>query len=150
MLHSFLSRHSTWFEEYAVICPVPSFLGPGARRRFGHVELVCAEVAHMAGGEWPAEPLLSKVVETEPMTGKAHPVRKTIGRALLAHAFRPAPGATIAGRHVVVVDDVCASGETLLAAARALRSAGADEVAGLVLARASWHGPPSAKLAARR
>jgi competence protein ComFC len=60
----------------------------------------------------------------------------------LASALAIAPGATVAGRRVVLVDDVCASGETLLAVAKVLRSAGAEEVAGLVLARASWRCPP--------
>ncbi len=47
------------------------------------------------------------------------------------------PGA-VEGRRILLVDDVCASGYTLLTVARALRRAGADEVAALVLARASW------------
>ncbi len=29
LLYRFLARRATWFEEYAVICPVPQFMGPG-------------------------------------------------------------------------------------------------------------------------
>ena len=138
MLFTFLVRHATWFEEYGVICPVPSFLGAGARREFGHMELVGAELARLAQADWPVEPLLAKVSETEPMSSKPHPVRRRIGGTLLSKAFTTAPGTEVAGRRALVIDDVLVSGETLLAAARALRTAGAEEVGGLVLARASW------------
>jgi len=144
MLLNFLARHATWFEEYGVICPVPSFLGAGARREFGHMELLGAELARLAQAGWPVEPLLSKVSETEPMSSKPHPVRRRIGGDLLSKAFRPSPGTEIVGRRVLVIDDVLVSGETLLAAAGALRTAGAEEVGGLVLARASWRSSPGA------
>lgn len=142
LLHGFLARHANWLEEYAVICPVPSYVGPGARREFGHVELLCSELGSIAGLEWPVQKLVAKVAETEPMSAKTHSVRHRIGHGLLSGAFTVAPGAKVAGRRILLVDDVCASGETLLAVARVLRGAGADEVSGLVLARASWHGPP--------
>jgi predicted amidophosphoribosyltransferase len=133
-----LARHATWFEEYGVLCPVPSFLGPGARRSWGHVELVCAELGRLAGGEWPVEALVGKTLETEPMSARAHPVRCEIADRLLSRALALPDVAAVEGRRIVLVDDVCASGQTLLAVARALREGGAAEVAGLVLARAAW------------
>ena len=139
LVHTFLARHANWFEEFGVICPVPSFSGPGARRSWGHVELFCAEVGWLAGAEWPVEQLVSKVAETQPMSAKPQPVRRRIAREALAGALVVTRPEQVRGRRVVVVDDVCASGQTLLAVARALRQAGAAEVTGLVLARASWH-----------
>ncbi len=52
-------------------------------------------------------------------------------------AFGVVPGKEghVAGRRVVLVDDVMTSGATLFAAARALRAAGASHITGLVLAR---------------
>ena len=44
----------------------------------------------------------------------------------------------VAGRHVVVVDDVFTGGATLNEVARALREAGATRVDGLVVGRAVW------------
>jgi len=130
-----LERHATWFEEFGVICPVPSFIGQGARRPWGHTELVCAEMGRLAGAEWPVESLVSKVAETEPMSAKARPVRRAIATTGLATAFSVPQPAAAEGRHILIVDDVCASGWTLLTVSRALRDAGAEEVAALVLAR---------------
>jgi predicted amidophosphoribosyltransferase len=142
LIHRFLVSHANWFDEYGVICPVPSFVGAGARRSWGHVELFCAEVGWRAGAEWPVEQLVVKGVETETMSAKPHPVRRRIAKDVLPAAFVAPCIDDVKGRRVVIVDDVCASGGTLLAVAGALRKAGAAEVAGLVLARASWHSVP--------
>jgi predicted amidophosphoribosyltransferase len=138
LLHGFLTRHATWFEEYGVICPVPQFMGPGARRPWGHVALVCSEVSRLAAGGWPVEDLVSKVFETDVMSTKRRPSRRELAARCLRRSFVVTDAAAVQGRRVVLVDDVCASGYTLLTVARALRRAGADEVAALVLARARW------------
>jgi predicted amidophosphoribosyltransferase len=138
LLYRFLARHPTWFEEYAVICPVPQFLGPGARRPWAHVDLVCAEVSHLGGGAWPAESLVTKVFETDVMSTKRRPARLDLASRSLRRAFVVTDAGAVEGRRILLVDDVCASGFTLLTVARALRRAGADEVAALVLAQARW------------
>jgi predicted amidophosphoribosyltransferase len=142
LLHAFLARHSTWFEEVGVLCPVPTFLGAGARRNWGHVELICAELSRVAGAEWPVEHLVVKSGETAPMCGRSHGSRRRVAGDDLPHALRVQSRGDVAGRRILLVDDVCASGETLLAVAGVLRGAGAAEVSGLVLARASWRPPP--------
>ena len=138
LLYAFLTRHATWFEEYAVICPVPQFMGPGARRPWGHVGLVCAEVSRLAGGGWPVEDLVAKVFETDVMSTKPGSGRRELARKCLRRAFIVSDARAVVGRRILLVDDVCASGYTLLTVARALRRAGADEVTALVLARARW------------
>ncbi len=138
LLYGFLTRHATWFEEYGVICPVPQYMGPGARRPWGHVALVCSEVSRLAAGGWPVEDLVSKVFETDVMSTKRHPSRRELAARSLRNAFVVTDAAAVQGRRILVVDDVCASGCTLLTVARTLRRAGADEVAALVLARARW------------
>jgi predicted amidophosphoribosyltransferase len=135
LLHGFLQQHATWFEEYAAICPVPSFIGLGARRPWGHTELVCTEGARLTGADWPVESLVTKVAETEPMSAKARPARREIARTGLVTAFTVPQPTAAQGRRILLVDDVCASGWTLLTVSRALLDAGAEEVAALVLAR---------------
>lgn len=44
----------------------------------------------------------------------------------------------LAGRRVLVYDDVLTTGETMNTVARVLRGAGAVEVSGVVLARQTW------------
>jgi predicted amidophosphoribosyltransferase len=137
LLRDFLLRHGPWFEEFEVICPVPSFPGPGRRRDWGHIELVCDEMQALDDGQWPVERLVAKSAETRSMSTQTREQR--------LHACAPGPGPYVAigpvglhGTKAVVVDDVCASGSTLLSVAAALRAAGAQEVVGLVIARAAW------------
>jgi predicted amidophosphoribosyltransferase len=142
ILYGFLARHATWFEEYGVICPVPQFMGPGGRRPWGHMGLVCAEVSRLAEGGWPAENLVTKLFETDVMSTKGRAARRELAGGPLGQAFAVPDREAVRGRRVLLVDDVCVSGYTLLAVARALRSAGALEVAALVLARARWRAGP--------
>ena len=76
------------------------------------------------------------------MSGKDGPARRQLARRTLRRAFSVIDPGAVEGRRILVVDDVCASGYTLLTVARALQQAGAEEVAALVLARARWHREP--------
>ena len=83
--------------------------------------------------------LLLRVRDTLPQSSlsRAERVRN------LRHAFlvEPLRAAEVAGRRVVVVDDVMTSGASLQASAQALRGAGAHHVTGLVFARAEISDP---------
>jgi predicted amidophosphoribosyltransferase len=69
------------------------------------------------------------------MSAKALVARRVIAKTLLQQAFAVPPTAAVEGRRILLVDDVSASGWTLLTVGKALRDAGAAEVAALVLAR---------------
>jgi predicted amidophosphoribosyltransferase len=146
LLQGFLRSHENWFDEFGVLCPVPAYDGPGTPGPCGPVELLCRELAALTGAWWPVEPLLAKAVATGEMRPRRRPERRGPGARELARSFYvPSPGQA-QGRRVVLVDDVCASGTTLLSAAACLRRAGAEEVVGLVVARASWRGPGQVSL----
>jgi predicted amidophosphoribosyltransferase len=93
---------------------------------------------------WPVEHLLVKRAETPPMGAMGARHRRACARLELSGALEVAPGAlaTLAGARVLLVDDVCASGHTLLSAAAVLRRCGASEVTGLVVARAFLRAGP--------
>lgn len=83
--------------------------------------------------------LLLRVRDTLPQSSlsRAERVRN------LRHAFlvEPLRAAALAGRRVVVVDDVMTSGASLNTAAQVLKGAGASHVTGLVFARAEISDP---------
>lgn len=143
LLHGFLSSHENWFAEFGVLCPVPSYdgTGPQGQASWRPVELMCRELASLTGAEWPVEPLLAKTSVTGTMRPRRRPERRGPGARELARSLCVPSAGEAVGRRVVLVDDVCASGTTLVSAAACLRRAGAVEVVGLVVARAAWRGP---------
>ena len=81
---------------------------------------------------------VTKVFETDVMSSKGGLARRDLAKRSLRRAFAVTDPGAVEGRRILLVDDVCASGYTLLTVARALRRSGADEVAAVVLARARW------------
>ncbi|MEH3106724.1 MAG: ComF family protein [Sphingomonas fennica] len=61
-------------------------------------------------------------------------------RQAVRGAFTPAPGATVAGRRVILVDDVLTTGATAAACAQVLRRAGAARIEVIVWARVNRPG----------
>ena len=112
------------------IVPVPLHPARLAERGFNQAELLAAPCAE----RW-RRPLLGhalvRVRPTQPQTELDAAGR----RRNVAGAFAVARPAAVAGRRLLVVDDVLTTGATVWAAARALRQAGAASVGVLVLAR---------------
>ncbi|MBJ7500299.1 MAG: ComF family protein [Sphingopyxis sp.] len=101
-------------------------------RGFNQAALVVDELARLTGAAHDHH-LLMRVRPTASLRGKSRRERERI----VAGAFALAPDARrrVAGRHLVLVDDVHASGATLRAAARVLRRSGAARVSALTWAR---------------
>jgi ComF family protein len=114
----------------SLLVPIP--LGPRRARQRGFNQ--AGALAAALAGRWgcPVTEGLIRVRNTRPQVGQSRSDRE----ANLVGAFEWVRTG-LAGRPVVVVDDVCTTGSTIKAAATALKRAGAGPIRAVVLARAS-------------
>jgi len=119
-----------WGMDADVAVPVPLTAARARLRGYNQALLLAREVARGIGVR-PAEALRR--------TGRAAPQATSAGaeerRRNVAGAFAVRDGAAVAGRKVLLVDDVATTGATLNACAEALLAAGAARVLALTLAR---------------
>ncbi|MGL3819714.1 double zinc ribbon domain-containing protein [Sphingopyxis sp. R3-92] len=118
--------------EAMLLAPVPLHRWRLWSRGFNQAALV-ADALTQATGVPHDHHLLLRTKATAVLRGKGRRERERI----VAGAFALAPEAKtrLAGRHLVLIDDVHASGATLRAAARVLRRGGATHVSALTWAR---------------
>ena len=121
-----LPRHPELGRPLAVVC-VPLHPGRLRERGFNQAEWLGRAVA--AAARLPLQEGLRRVKKTRAQWGLS---RRERG-ANLEGAF--AWAGTRPARRVLLVDDVCTSGSTLEACARALQAAGAEDIRAFVLAR---------------
>jgi len=118
-----------------VACPVPLHAGRLRQRGFNQaLELLRAAVRSVPASLRPtvACDVLDRVVDTPPL-GHGTPALR---RKMLAGAFAVARPNRLAGKRILLVDDVMTTGATLAECSRTLLSAGAEKVRVLALARA--------------
>jgi ComF family protein len=108
-----------------LIVPVPMHRGRLWRRRYNQAALLALELGRLVEKPVSLDALI-RVKRTPPQVGLTRNER----RANLAGAFRVAPEqrASLAGLHLVVIDDVRTTGSTLNACAHILRNAGAARI----------------------
>ena len=115
-----------------VVVPVPLHRARLVERGFNQSALLARSVARALDAQFAP-----RALERTRDTAKQATLDRTARQANVARAFTVrAPGA-VAGRRVLLVDDVRTTGATLRACAEALATAGTLEVVTLVLARAA-------------
>lgn len=118
----------------AIFVPVPLHWTRMIKRRFNQAALLAQAVARRTGHDWCPDALLRRK-QTRSLDGLSADARfATLQSAIIPHRSRVQK---LAGRTVVLVDDVMTSGATLAAAAEACVNAQARDVQTLVLARAA-------------
>ena len=119
-------------QEEILLIPVPLHRWRLWSRGFNQAALVADALTRLTGAPHDHH-LLLRTKATAALRGKGRHERERI----VAGAFALAAGAKekAAGRHIVLIDDVHASGATLRSAARVLRRSGAARVSALCWAR---------------
>jgi predicted amidophosphoribosyltransferase len=117
---------------FDALAAVPAHDSRERERGYNQAEILAREIAAATG-----LPLLG-VLARERAAAPAWRLGRVERRAELAGAFAPCAGATAlaAGKRILIVDDVAATGTTLESCAAALRAAGAVDAAGYAFARA--------------
>lgn len=108
--------------------PVP--LAPERERERGFNQTVLIFAPWLRAHGIPLETILVRTRETAPLYNAAREER----RKELRGAFAVAEDAQIAGKNILLVDDIMTTGTTLMECARVLKRAGAQNVYALVLA----------------
>ena len=144
------SRKLGWFLAHAIaqlaneapaemlVVPVPLHRSKQAGRGFNQARLLASQALESLRKTHPAWRLrlaprtLMRLRATDSQAGLTPRQRRENMRG----AFRVSDPASVAGRHILVVDDILTTGATARAAARALIGAGADTVWVATLARA--------------
>lgn len=105
---------SGFFSDAEVAVPVPMHWFKKARRGYNQVEYIARGIADAAGLEVSTALRALHPHSTQTRLTRSERLQNTSG------VFKIKRPAEIAGRHVLLVDDVCTTGATLIAAAEAL------------------------------
>lgn len=130
-LHAMLAAGDDVWAALPRVCTavaVPLAPARAHARGFNQSELIFAP--WLAAHGVSLAPLLVRTRETAPL----YEFSRTERRRELHGAFAVAEGAQVAGRDILLVDDIMTTGTTLAACARTLKRAGAENVYALVLA----------------
>jgi predicted amidophosphoribosyltransferase len=135
LLVDYLERDRSRVERFDLITPCALYIGPQARRLWDYLALIL-DAAERLDPRWPiARDVITKSVPTGRFLGIGVEERRRIAEGELRAALAVPEPDRVAGRRVLVFDDVYSEGFSLREMARVLRQAGAVEVAGLVLCR---------------
>ncbi|MCA9369898.1 MAG: ComF family protein [Pseudomonadales bacterium] len=126
-----LMYHCSVIPECDVITSVPMHPKKQDARGYNQAEIIAASIATKA--HIPYKTLLTKIKATTAQASIHHRGERA-DNALGVYAVIEEKKADIAGKRVLVIDDVCTTGATLDECARVLKEAGAGSVSGFVCA----------------
>ena len=136
VLVGYLREHHRDLAPPDLLVGSPTHVGPGGRA-WDHVGLILDHASAELGSEWPLGRRV--IVKDRPTLALkfcgSWRERLTVASEEIRPSLRVPDPAAVTGRRVLVFDDVFTEGLTLHEVGRALRSAGAAEVRGIVLAR---------------
>lgn len=116
-------------ESFDAIVPVPLYWLRQWRRGFNQSEVLARGLGRRLG--LPVICGLRRVRSTQVQAGLSNTAR----RQNVAQAFRSRRGRSVAGKRILLIDDVMTTGSTAAACALALKRAGAARVALVTVAR---------------
>ena len=135
ILVGFLEANRGELAGYDLITTGAIYVGPRAHRLWDYLRLI-VEAADRAGPGWAFAPgLIAKSGPTGRFLGLGAAERRRIAEGELRAALSVPEPERVAGRRILVFDDVYSEGFSLREMARVLLEAGAAEVAGLVFTR---------------
>lgn len=102
-------------------------------RGYDQSKLLAKELSRYS--ELPLVPLLHKWKHIAPQSGTNSPEKR---RTNIQGVYRLRHGADVAGKHILLVDDIITTGSTLEEVSRVLMEGGAAEVCCLTLARSKY------------
>lgn len=114
-------------KDYLLV-PVPTATGRVRQRGFDHAALLVKHIAHEL--KMPSAHVLRRLGQSRQLGARREDRLRQLGSSFAVKT----PG-LIAGRRILLIDDVVTTGGTLVAAARVLRAAGAAQVDALVFAK---------------
>jgi len=113
-----------------LICPIPMFSKDIKKRGYNQCSLISAELSALSGIKWSDNALI-KIKSTDAQKNLSAAERKQN----LFNAFY-ADKEKVKNRKIILIDDICTTGATLEAAAKALNDSGAAEIYALTYCKA--------------
>lgn len=126
----YLRQYDPDYSRFDCITWTPLSVWRYLRRGYNQARRLAEVVAENSG--LPLQPTLVKIRHTPPQSGTAHAEERWEN---VRGAYGPRPNVPLAGKRILIVDDVITTGATLEEACRVLREQGAEEVCCLTLAR---------------
>lgn len=126
LMREYVMSYDIW-QDIDFIIPVPLHKNRLRKRGYNQSELIAAYISEYTGVKLNAD-VVTRVRETQQQSGLSRIERVTN----VEGAF--GCNSDMAGKKVVIFDDICTSGNTLRACAKPIKDAGAEHVSALTLA----------------